>query len=809
MIVGCRWTRAAIVLGAVLMAPAGAIAQMSCEPCTVGVVLDGPWERNDEVRGVFEAEVLALVGDDLSVQFPEDKRRVADSSLTGVSSAVDALMGDQEVDVILTMGPVASTYAARLDTFPKPVVAVFVIDPETQGIPIVTTDQGERVSGVPNLNYVMFPSDIQRDVQRLRELTPFRRLVLLTSSGLAEAVPELEANLVNLAQGLDLDVSTVRVGASVTAAIDAIPEDADAVYVYPLMQLPPGDFGLLVQGLIERRLPSFSYWGRDEVELGLLASLYATEAFDRLGRRIALNTQRILLGEDAGSLPVDFDRRVRFSLNAATARAVGVYPSWSVWTEAEILGDDEQTVERLLTLPIVAREAVTANLALLAARRSVAAADYDRRVARSVLYPRLSVASVGELIDSDRAASFSGGPERLGVASASVSQLLYSDGARANVSIQDELQLSRVQQLEQTRLDVVLDATVAYLDVLRAKTFEDIQIENLSITRSNLDLAQVRQDLGVARPAEVIRWENEIANNRRNVINASAQRNIAEMQVNRLLHRSLEEPFETDETRLDDPVFQINATRLRPYIGNPFSFDVFRDFMATEALGAAPELRQIDAAIRAQERALVAAGRVFWSPTVSFNGDVSTVTTGGAGSSFSGGLSLPPGSITVPNAINWTLNLSASLPLFEGGARRAERAQTSEELEELLLTRQALVQQIEQRVRAALHAAGASHAGIELAEASANAAERNLALVTDAYQQGAASILDLLDAQTQTVVAREVAASASFDYLIDFMRVQRAVGRFDFFVTPGDVQAFFDRLNAFFERAGSEPALAN
>ncbi len=299
------------------------------------------------------------------------------------------------------------------------------------------------------------------------------------------------------------------------------------MYVYPLMQLPPGEFGRLVEGLIERRLPSFSYWGRREVEMGLLASLYTSDEFGRLGRRIALNVQRILLGEDAGGLAVDSQRRVRFSLNVRTAELVGVHPSWSIWTEAELLGDEASAPSRQLNLSMVAQEAVRANLALLATRRFVAAADQERRIARSVLYPRVSVAGVGEVIDRDRAASFGGGPQRLSVGSASVSQLLYSDGARANVEIQDELQLSRVQELEQTRLDIVLDATAAYLDVLRAKAFEDIQRENLSVTRSNLDLAQVRQGLGVAGPAEVIRWENQIANNRRNVIDASARRNVA------------------------------------------------------------------------------------------------------------------------------------------------------------------------------------------------------------------------------------------------------------------------------------------
>jgi hypothetical protein len=149
-------------------------AQLVCDPCTVGLVLDGPWERNAEVRGTFEREILDLIGDDFTIRFPEDKRLIADWSLAGVAAAVDTLLADPDVDLVLTMGPVASTYTARLAVFPKPVLAVFVIDPDVQGIPAVTNDAGERVSGVANLNYVIFPSHLEENVRRLREITRFR-----------------------------------------------------------------------------------------------------------------------------------------------------------------------------------------------------------------------------------------------------------------------------------------------------------------------------------------------------------------------------------------------------------------------------------------------------------------------------------------------------------------------------------------------------------------------------------------------------------------------------------------------------------
>lgn len=273
-------------------------AQLVCDPCTVGLVLDGPWERNAEVRDAFEREILDLIGDDFTVRFPEDKRLIVDWSLAGVAAVVDTLLEDPDVGLVLTMGPVASTYTARLAVFPKSVLAVFVIDPDVLGIPAATNDAGERVSGVANLNHVIFSS-------------------------------HLEENLVLGLRQLDLESAIVRVGSSVEAAIAAILDDADAVYVLPLMQLPPGDCDRLVATLIERRLQSFSYWGRREVEQGLMASLFADETFDRLGRRIALNMHRILVGEDAGGLPVDFDRRTRLSLNIETATTVaGLLPLW-------------------------------------------------------------------------------------------------------------------------------------------------------------------------------------------------------------------------------------------------------------------------------------------------------------------------------------------------------------------------------------------------------------------------------------------------------------------------------------------------
>ena len=120
---------------------------------------------------------------------------MADWTLEGVRDAVEALLADPGVDIVLTYGPVSSSHAINRGGLPKPVVAAFVLDPEAQGFPLETTAAGERVSGVPNLAYITFTGDRTDEIRRLREVAPFRRLTYLTNEALLAAVPVLETNL--------------------------------------------------------------------------------------------------------------------------------------------------------------------------------------------------------------------------------------------------------------------------------------------------------------------------------------------------------------------------------------------------------------------------------------------------------------------------------------------------------------------------------------------------------------------------------------------------------------------------------------
>ncbi len=96
--------------------------------------------------------------------------------------------------------------------------------------------------------------------------------------------------------------------------------------------------------------------------------------------------------------------------------------------------------------------------------------------------------------------------------------------------------------------------------------------------------------------------------------------------------------------------------------------------------------------------------------------------------------------------------------------------------------------------------ARASHTIIRLAGQGATAARKNLGLVTDAYSRGLVSIIELIDAQNAALVADSVEASSVYDFFIDLMEVQRAVGRFDFFLDPQEREDWFARLEKFWRQ---------
>ena len=224
-------------------------------------------------------------------------------------------------------------------------------------------------------------------------------------------------------------------------------------------------------------------------------------------------------------------------------------------------------------------------------------------------------------------------------------------------------------------------------------------------------------------------------------------------------------------------------------------------FLVGEALRVSPELAQADAAIAAEDRQHTAAGRAFWMPTLSLQGGLNNVfSRDGAGSiaPHPAGRTSPWGPGPTCSGSSGSRRRCRSSP--DSGADAA-RAQTGFDLERLKVERAGAAQTVEQRVRAALETAASSYAAIALTREASDAADRNYELVSDAYARGTASITALIDAQDAAELSSaEAAANAVHDFLLDLMRVERAMGDFGALRPAEQQQAFLERLHTLEEQ---------
>ncbi|MCP5112780.1 MAG: hypothetical protein GY953_18290, partial [bacterium] len=229
----------------------------------------------------------------------------------------------------------------------------------------------DGASGVPNLGYLTGTITVQRALEVFQEITPFRHLVSLNTGDISRSIPGLRDRLNETMRRFQSDWTAIQVEASADEVLAALPAEADAVLVYPLLRLRPGEFDRLVAGLIERQLPSFAmFLSTEYVGQGILAGL-SEDPLPRRARRVALNLQRILFGEDPGTFPVDFPERESLVINMATARAINTYPSFALLTVAELVNEERRDIDRQVDLRAAVEEAVERNLDLAAADRDV------------------------------------------------------------------------------------------------------------------------------------------------------------------------------------------------------------------------------------------------------------------------------------------------------------------------------------------------------------------------------------------------------------------------------------------------------
>ncbi len=758
---------------------------LAAREVVIGVLDDGPAARRYVPLEAVRRETEALMGREFTVRFPRSKRREGAWDAARIAAGLDALLHDEEVDVVLTSGLIATHLAARRAQLPKPVVGMVVADPVLQGFP-----RAGGASGRHNFVYIASEHTIGDDLAAFHALVGYRHLAIAADRVLLETLPELPPLVAAAAAQLAVRITVVPADTTAAPFVARLPADVDAVYVPPLPRFDDAELAALAAALIARELPSYTLLGQRHLELGFLMSGAGRELdVTRTARRVALDIQAIALGEAPATLPVALAQPRKLAINMRTAAAIGYSPRWEDLEGAIRVDEPASPPATELGLVAALERALEANLALRISELDPLIADAEQAERRAALLPQLALDASTSIIDRDRANPLFAA-EREGRIGVRARQLVYSERAWSGWHIARYLREAEDEALRAAVLDVLEQTARAYLNVLLA----DVRASNVALTEANLERARARADIGQSGRGEALRWQSELAIDRQELYRAEAGAGTATIELKRLLALDQAAALGVSDDGIPAFIALLGNSRYRRLFDNARRWAVLRDFHVERALARAPELARIDALIGGAERQLLATGRAYYVPDVSLVGQSATrLLRGGRGASLAG---------VGRDEDEWAFGIEAELPLFLGGARDARRTRASYELARTTLSRADAELAVRARVLAALERTSGSYPAIRLSREAATAARDNLAIVTDAYAAGTASITELNDAQDAALTAGLAAAQARYQFMLDFVAVLRAAADFDVLLMPDGLESWYAEVDEYFRAAG-------
>lgn len=126
---------------------------------------------------------------------------------------------------------------------------------------------------------------------------------------------------------------------------------------------------------------------------------------------------------------------------------------------------------------------------------------------------------------------------------------------------------------------------------------------------------------------------------------------------------------------------------------------------------------------------------------------------------------------------SWNINVSASLPIFNGFAREGtvQRAQFAQRLARLQEDDARLAAR--QQADAALQDVRTAEQAIAIAEEATRVAQEDLRVVRERYRVGVATILEVVTSQISLVQASATAVTARYDYVLARAALEAVLGR--------------------------------
>jgi len=330
----------------------------------------------------------------------------------------------------------------------------------------------------------------------------------------------------------------------------------------------------------------------------------------------------------------------------------------------------------------------------------------------------------------------------------SLSYLAFDGGARVArtrlaVGGAEDADLRR----EELRREITFAVERAYYRLLEAQRLVPVHEAAVVNLGEHLRTARLLYAAGTVSQVDVLKAqvqiavaENDVAS-ARNAVEAGRIELAGAMGLEGLGDVVLEDPFEAQPGQPEGPVFGLASW--------------------LERLERHPALARAELAIRSRKDETALARSEFFPRVLALG----SYTREGSG--------------LLPGHPNWSLGLGLSLPLFDGGARNADRAAARATETAAVATRDALRQHLDAAVRADLVRLEDARRRVGIAAEVVRLAEESLRAATIRYRAGRTPVLDVLDAEDVLLRARTAGVQALTD-----VALARAALRYDVGADP-------------------------
>ncbi len=749
-------------------------------------VFDGPSDKNQEVLKVFQSTITKSLLPDYKAQFPNDLVFVGDWTEEGAEIVSDKAISSK-AQMVISLGYMSSAYLSKIKNKNK---FIFTIDEY----------------GLRDLGSATFFNPLKQNVDDFilfKKLVPNQnKTAILINENFYKTQKDWHSIIEKKFREKQVDVNFVVLPVSasnVEGSLSKIPEDVDSVYVTPMFNLTSEQRKGLYAYINERKLPSFSSIGDEDVALGALLGTSTPDTDRKLAEATSFSIHGVLHGNVVKNEKIAFyDEDVIF-YNKDTGKDLGYSAPLRLLNNCQIISSRPNPV---YDLSYVFNTMEENNLDIKRKKYLVDAARRSTVSAYLKYLPTFRIDLGYQTYDKDYAKSYTDVPVHVGQFTFGIDQMIYAPDLVTNIIVKHKkLRFEKAEKVL-TQQSIGLDLGFMYLDTLIFENMIKVQEEYVKETRENLAIARVREKAGHCGPEEALRWAGQVSEAEKKLLKMKADYRNIKVSINKVLFKDQTEDYSFKPLTATDPAFFTSDIHIIDHVRTPEKLGAFTDMLVEEAIYRSPETVKLRAAIAMKKAEMSNYMQKFILPnamlSVDFGSQFDRNLPYEAAGKFSvisaaGGVGKP-----IPDSLldrtSTRVLVAAQWRPIEGGQKIAEIARCKAELNELKTYLTEVETQIEMNVREVINRAISKYFIIEKSYKAMFAEAENYQTVKAKYLRGKAPISQLADAQELYTKAKVEALNSQNEFFKELIWVQRGLVCINWSKADDDAKDFIQKI---------------